>query len=162
MAERWVINASPVILLAKAEVIQFVPLVCEQLVIPAGVVQEVRRGQMSDAGFAWLQGGGARFLAEPLAVPPEISEWDLGLGEAEVLAWTMARPGFTAVLDDLQARRCAEKFRLPLIGSLRVLLILKERKLIPAIRPAVEKFKEAGSYFSTALIEQALTLAGET
>ena len=30
MGKRWVMNASPVILLAKAQVIHFVPQICEQ------------------------------------------------------------------------------------------------------------------------------------
>jgi predicted nucleic acid-binding protein len=155
-------NASPVILLAKAEVIQFIPSVCDQLVIPAGAVDEVRRGKMSDAGRAWLERGGAKFISKPISIPPVLVSWDLGLGETQVLSYALANRGFKVVLDDLKARRCAEHLNLPLIGSLRVLLILKEQKLISAIRPAVDKFKEAGSYFSEPLIQQALQLAGET
>ena len=161
MAERWVINASPIILLAKAEVIQFLPQVCDQLIIPAGTVEEVYRGEMGDAGRVWLEGGGKKFVVAPVSTPPLVAAWDLGLGETQVLSWTMANPGFKAVLDDLKARRCAEHFHLPLMGSLRVLLILKEKHLILAIRPSVNKFREAGSYFSEALIQQALALAGE-
>lgn len=161
MAERWVINASPIILLAKAEVIQFLPQVCDPLIIPAGTVAEVYRGEMGDAGRVWLENEGKKFVVEPVSTPQIITSWDLGLGETQVLSWVMANHGFKAVLDDLKARRCAEHFNLPLIGSLRVLLILKEKHLIPAIRPAVNKFKEAGSYFSEALIQQALKLAGE-
>lgn len=35
MAEHWVVNASPVILLGKAAVIHLLPLLCDELVIPA-------------------------------------------------------------------------------------------------------------------------------
>ena len=161
MAERWVINASPIILLAKAEVIQFLPQVCDQLIIPAGTVEEVYRGEMGDAGRVWLEGGGKKFVVAPVSTPPLVAAWDLGLGETQVLSWAMANRGFKAVLDDLKARRCAEHFHLPLMGSLRVLLILKEKHLILAIRPSVNKFREAGSYFSEPLIQQALALAGE-
>lgn len=38
MVERWVVNASPVILLGKADVIQHLPSLCDELVVPAGVV----------------------------------------------------------------------------------------------------------------------------
>jgi predicted nucleic acid-binding protein len=38
MADRWVVNASPVILLGKAGVIHLLPLLCDELVVPAGVV----------------------------------------------------------------------------------------------------------------------------
>jgi hypothetical protein len=54
VADRWVVNASPVILLAKAGVIQFLPSLCDELIIPAGVVAEVQSGSVSD-----LRGAGA-------------------------------------------------------------------------------------------------------
>jgi predicted nucleic acid-binding protein len=154
-------NTSPVILLAKAQVIHLVPLICDQLVIPAGAVQEVHRGIISDAARAWLAGDGARFVRPLERVPEAVARLELGLGETQVLAWVMEHPGFEGVLDDLQARRCATELRLPIIGSLRVLIILKERGLISTIQPAVSKFREAGSYVSEALIQQALKLAGE-
>jgi predicted nucleic acid-binding protein len=61
----------------------------------------------------------------------------------------------------LKARRCATQLGLPVIGSLRVLIVLKQQRLIPAIRPAVDRFREAGSYISEALIQEALSIAGE-
>lgn len=62
MPERWVVNASPVILLAKAGVIHLLPSLCDNLVIPAGVVGEVEKGDAADAGRAWLKGGGSQFI----------------------------------------------------------------------------------------------------
>jgi hypothetical protein len=50
MADRWVVNASPVILLGKAGVIHLLPALCDELVVPAGVVAEVQQGRMADAG----------------------------------------------------------------------------------------------------------------
>ena len=161
MDKHWVMNASPVILLAKAEVIQFVPKVCARLIIPAGTVQEVQRGKMSDAGRAWLAGEGASFVKPTENIPEPVLNLGLGLGETQVLAWLVKNPGFEGVLDDLKARRCATKLGLTVVGSLRVLIILKERKLVPAIRPAVDKFREAKFYFSEELIQDALKLAGE-
>ena len=162
MDNHWVLNASPVILLAKAQVIQFVPKVCERLVIPDGSVQEVREGRMSDAGRASLEGEGGKFVKQSVHVPDSVARMGLGLGESQVLAWVIANPGFVGVLDDLKARRCATELGLPILGSLRVLIILKERGLISAIHPAVKKFREAGLYTSEALIQQALKLAGES
>src|ERR1700722_4493856 len=132
------------------------------MVIPAGIVAEVRRGEMSDAGRVWLEKEGKVFVKQPGAAPAEIAGMGLGLGETQVLAWIMQNPGFEGVLDDLKARRCANELHLPVIGSLRVLIILKERRLIPAIRPALDEFRAAGSYFSPTLIQRALKLAGES
>lgn len=162
MGRLWVMNASPVILLAKAQVIDLVPRLCEQLVIPAGIVAEVGKGEMSDAGRLWLTYQGKPFIKQPPTIPANISRWGLGMGETQVLAWVTQNPGYEGILDDLKARRCANELSLPVIGSLRVLILLKEQGLIPAIRPALERFQEAGSYISNGLIQQALKLAGES
>jgi predicted nucleic acid-binding protein len=159
--KHWVLNASPVILLAKAGVIHLVPKVCVRLVIPEGTVEEVEQGKAGDAGRAWLAGQGAQYVSPSPHIPEAVSRLALGLGETQVLAWLMAHPEFEGVLDDLKARRAAARLQLSLIGSLRVLIILKERGLLPTIRPAAKKFREAGSYISEPLIQKALKLAGE-
>ena len=41
VVERWVVNASPVILLGKAGVIHLLPELCAELVVPEGVLAEV-------------------------------------------------------------------------------------------------------------------------
>ena len=162
MAERWVVNASPVILLGKAGVIHLLPDLCDELVVPAGVVAEVKSGRMADAGRACLDGDGGRFVqaAPPLHVA--LASWNGGAGEAEVISWALAHPGFVAVLDDRAARRLAASQGVPLIGSLRVIVKAKERGLIPLARPALEKLRGSGAYVSDELIERAIALAGET
>lgn len=77
------------------------------------------------------------------------------------MAWALAHPGFTAVLDDRAARRCAVQLGLRVLGSLRVIVKAKERGLIPLARPALEKLRGSGAYVSDQLIDRAITLAGE-
>ena len=104
MADRWVINASPVILLAKAEVIQFLPSLGEEIVIPAGVVSEVQNLCITDAGKTWLAREGSKFIRPSPRMHPALAEWRGGAGETEVIAWALQNPGFKAVLDDRRAR----------------------------------------------------------
>ena len=52
MSERWVVNAYPVIMLGKAGVIHLRPDLCDELVVPTGVVAEVKSERMADAGRA--------------------------------------------------------------------------------------------------------------
>jgi hypothetical protein len=161
VAERWVINASPVILLAKAGLMDLLPRLCAELVVPKGVVREVTTGARSDAGRAWLAGPGRRFVMEPLPIPPELHGGNLGRGEAEVLAWARDHPGFTAVLDDRQGRRWAERLGVSLIGSLGAIIALKNAGLIPQARPAIECIEAAGGYPSKAAVRAALLAAGD-
>lgn len=162
MAERWVVNASPVILLGKAGVIHLLPDLCDELVVPAGVVGEVKSGRMADAGRAWLDADGGKFVQAAPPLHPALALWNGGAGEAEVISWALAHPGFVAVLDDRAARRLAASVGVPLLGSLRVIVKAKERGLIPLARPALEKLRGSGAYVSDELIERAIALAGET
>lgn len=161
MSERWVINASPVILLAKAGVIELLPQLCAELVVPVGVVSEVASGQHSDAGRAWLAGPGRPFLRDTFLTHPRIAGESLGLGESQVLAWALHNPGFKAVLDDRQGRVWASRHNLPLLGSLGVIVRLKRGGLLTEAAPALERIRTAGAYVSEAAIHAALIEAGE-
>jgi hypothetical protein len=132
-----------------------------KLVVPAGVVIEVQRGQIADAGRAWLAGDGAKFVRPAPPLHPALALWNGGAGEAEVISWALAHSGFVAVLDDHAARRLAIKHGVPVIGSLRVIVKTKERGLIPLARPALEKLRGGGAYVSDELIDRAIALARE-
>lgn len=162
MADRWVVNASPVILLGKAGVIHLLPQLCDELVIPAGVVAEVQQGRLADAGRAWLVGDGSRFVRPAPPLHSALVSWNAGAGEAEVISWALAHPGFLTVLDDRAARRLATLHGVPVLGSLRVIVKAKERGLIPSARSALEKLRGAGAYVSDELIDHAIALANET
>jgi predicted nucleic acid-binding protein len=162
VAERWVVNASPLILLGKAEIISLLPSLCDELVIPAGVVAELRKGRVADAGRRWLVGDGGQFVQPALPIPPALAGWSGGAGEAEVIAWAMANPGFKAVLDDRAARQMAAKQGVKVLGSLRIIVLAKERGLIPLARPVLEKLRGAGAYVSDELINRTIALAGES
>ena len=162
MAERWVINASPVILLAKAEVIQFLPKLCDELVIPAGVVDEVQNAHITDAGKKWLEAEGKQFVRFCSTIHMALAKWRGGAGEAEVISWALQNQGFTAILDDRRARALAEQNNVRILGSLRVIVIAKERGLISKAKPALEKLRGAGAYLTDELINRSIALAGES
>jgi predicted nucleic acid-binding protein len=161
VTDRWVINASPVILLAKAEIIHHLPSLCAELIIPAGVVGEVQNIHLTDAGKNWLEADGKQFIRDCPAIHAALAKWRGGAGEAEVISWALQNPGFTAILDDRRARTLAEKNQVPVLGSLRVIVIAKERGLISKAKPALEKLRGVGAYLTDELIDRAIALAGE-
>ena len=90
---RAVVNASPLIFLAKAGLIDFLQQAAPQILVPAAVAEEISRRGQSDitartlANTAWL------VTVDALVIPPLIQAWDLGPGESAVLAYAHAHPG---------------------------------------------------------------------
>ena len=70
-----------------------------------------------------------------LNIHPSIAAWDLGRGESEVLTLALGKPRTGVVLDDLQARKCAELFEISLIGTLGLVVLAKRKGLISAWPP---------------------------
>jgi predicted nucleic acid-binding protein len=161
MSRRWIINASPLILLGKIGRVALLSELADELIVPEMVVREVEAkpgGERALVEVASLPG--ARVEVEVL-VPAEIVAWNLGRGESQVIALAEAGPRGRAVLDDLQARRCAQSMGIPLIGTLGVILRAKRKGVIVAARPVIAHLREVGLYASDALIEQALARLGE-
>jgi len=94
------------------------------------------------------------FAALPLAT-------DLGPGEAEVLALALETKDTIVVLDDALARQVAESLRLPLTGTLSLLLDAKRHSLIPAVGPLLEQLGALGFRLAAHTRMAVLKLAGE-
>jgi predicted nucleic acid-binding protein len=131
------------------------------LVIPAGVVDEVHNVHITDAGLTWLQNEGKRFTMPAPLIHPALASWRGGAGEVQVISWAIQNPGFTAILDDRRARALAREHGVPVLGSLRIIVLAKENGCIPNASPALEKLRGAGAWVSDELINQTIALAGE-
>jgi predicted nucleic acid-binding protein len=161
VSNQWVVNASPIILLAKVGQIDLLPNLTAELVVPASVVAEIEAGPVSDPARAWLRGGGAKCVQPDLPVAAAIAAWDLGGGETAVLSWAVQRRSYEAILDDRAARKCAQIQGLPYRGTLGVILAAKKHGLIPAVKPLCEQVVQAGLLIEAALLQGALRLVGE-
>lgn len=161
MAERPAVNASPLIFLARAGLIDFLQLLGPEIVVPEAVAIEIQRRGLTDvtvkaiANTAWLA------VTQTLPIPPQIQSWGLGAGESSVLSWGYAHPGTEIILDDLPARRCAAAFNIPVRGTLGLVLIAKQRGIIPAARPVLMQLRQGGMFLSDKVMDQALALVNE-
>jgi predicted nucleic acid-binding protein len=70
-------------------------------------------------------------------------------------------PGAFAVVDDLEARRCAHAIGVPIRGTLGLVLVARRHGLVPAARPLLEALRRAGLYLSDDLLDRALREVGE-
>lgn len=147
---RWIVNASPLIFLAKVGALDLLKHQADEVVAPVSVHLEVAAGGFGPIDFPrWL------VVWDDLPLPTEIAGWDLGAGESQVLAHALAS-GDEAVLDDLQGRRCARALGVATTGTLGVILRAKKQGIIPAARPLVEELFTKGLYLSRDLADRTL------
>lgn len=157
-----VCNASPLIVLAKAGLLDLLTGLCPGLRIPRSVAEEVSCiNDPADPAQLWLSKN-TTFVAEAPAVSPFVMAWDLGAGESSVISLVDSLPGSNAVLDDLAGRRCAQALGLPVAGTLGLILMAKRRSLISSVRPALDSIVAAGLFISRHHIDSILAQAGES
>lgn len=85
----------------------------------------------------------------------------LDTGEAQVLALAEEQKASLVLIDERKARHYVERSKLPLSGTLGVLLLAKKEKIISAVAPILKAIREAGLYLHDELIDQVLQMAGE-
>ena len=141
-----VCNASPLITLAKAGLVDILHRLFERVVVPQSVVSEIMAGTPEDpcrkmlGHTAWLE----QVVLDPAV--SRLSTIQLGKGEAEVIEWALRQPEFLALLDDRAARRVAEALGVRCVGTLRVLYEASRSQLAPSFAEGVEQLRAAGFY----------------
>jgi predicted nucleic acid-binding protein len=159
--ERWVVNASPLICLAKAGFSDLLLKLPDEIIIPSAVMEEIQAGQSGDPAQAALASG--KFPMKEVPVKPEILAWDLGKGESAVLSYALSNPGWIAIIDDLAARKCARSFSIPLKGTLAVVILAKKQGLVTSARDIMRSLQAAGLRLDEEVIRTALNqTVGET
>ena len=161
MPDQAVVNASPLIFLAKAGMVDLLRHAASNVVVPMPVAEEILRRGGRDVTVQALNTTKWLSVVPAPNIPAVIQAWDLGLGESSVLAYASANPGSIAIIDDGVGRKCAEMLQLPLLGTLGLVMIAKKRGAIPAARPVVGSLKQHGMYLSESVIDRALALIGE-
>jgi uncharacterized protein len=161
VSDSWVINASPVILLAKAGLMERVSLLPATFVVPEPVVAEIAGARHDDAAARWLNGAGRQFVRPAVAEAPALAGSEIGSGERAVISWAVVHAGFIAVLDDREARIIAQRLGIRVLGTVGVVLRLKLAGQISDVKPHLVKIREAGGFVSDALFRDVLRRAGE-
>ncbi|MFN7945932.1 MAG: DUF3368 domain-containing protein [Blastocatellia bacterium] len=161
MAERPAVNASPLIFLSRSGLIDLLQLAGTEVVVPEAVANEILHRGSSDITAQTIDSTAWLTVVPTPPVPPPIQAWGLGAGESAVLAWGYAHPGTEVIIDDLAGRRCAAAFNIPVRGTLGLVLIAKQRGLIPAARPVLMQLRQGGMFLSDQVMNQALALVNE-
>ena len=161
MSSSAVVNASPLIYLARADLLELLQLAGDRVYVTDVVATEILARGDDDPTVAAMRE--ATWLGKVKApdLPAVILAWDLGPGESSVLAWAQLNQGSRAVIDDLQGRRCAEALGIPLRGTLGLVLRAKRIGRVDRARPIVDRLRGAGMYLSKSVADLALAEVGE-
>lgn len=160
---RWVLDASPLILLGKTDRLWMLESLTDERIVPTEVWSEIMRGPEGDPAKAFLKSYPESFFrGTEIMLDDRVHISTLGLGERGVLSYCLAKPeNSIAVLDDLAARRVAQRLGIRSIGTLGVFLRAKRKGLLRELAPELEALREAGMNLSDALFREVLVLAGE-
>lgn len=89
-----------------------------------------------------------------------LKNFNLGLGETSIIINAIKNNGFL-IIDDLKARKIATTLRLRFTGSIGILIIAKELKLIDSVKYYLENIQETNFRLSDDLINKVLEITNE-
>lgn len=160
MTETWVVNASPIITLAKVGCLNLLTTLASEVLLPDAVVLEVFAGPVTDPARQHVEAGWGKRVSIG-NVPTALLEWSLGAGETAVLAVALEKENCTAVLDDAEGRMCARALGIPVIGTLGVILRAKKQRRIESAAQVIQALLKAGLHIKDEIIKVVLQEVGE-
>jgi predicted nucleic acid-binding protein len=139
---RRVVDASPLILLGKIGRLELLRVGGPEVIVPDAVRVEILAHGPDDAALEIAASSWMR-VAPPIPIPAAVQAWDLGAGESLVLALALEDRDSEVVLDDRDARRCAQALGVQTRGTLGLVLLAKQLGEVAAARPLVNQLKSS-------------------
>jgi predicted nucleic acid-binding protein len=101
-SDRWVVNASPLILLGKVEQIQMLGALAGEIAVPRAVIREVSAKSDGARTVQTLTAIKSTIVVDDEVPPASILSWDLGPGETQVISHAVIHSANRVVIDDLE------------------------------------------------------------
>ncbi|MCL2048322.1 MAG: DUF3368 domain-containing protein [Defluviitaleaceae bacterium] len=149
MTKKAVINASPLIQLAKLGRLKLLNDFFGSVFIPRAVIGEINDLDITELAyepFDVTNRNAINTLLHPLHI-----------GEAEVIIGAVEHSADFAVLDDLAARNKARLLGLDVIGTLGILQRAKKQGMIYDLERDIIYLRNSGMYISDSLIKKILS-----
>lgn len=159
LARHLIADTSPLIYLAAIGHLELVrEFAAEVLVTPSVLAEAIKQPEAPGAeeirNANWLQ------VQAPSSPLPRAFSF-LGDGEAETLALGLEVPDCVLLLDEKPGRRVAKTLELPHTGTLGLLKRATLLRLIPQLRPLLDKLVAGGFRIEEELMLRALVEVGE-
>lgn len=149
-----VVDASPLIVLRQVGLLDLLNGLFSHVSIPDRVANEVKR--TVEPFPDWLAVVSAPEWGQSLAATERLDP-----GERDAIALALAVHPHYLVVDDLDARRIAERLSLPIVGTVGLLVQAKHAGLIARVEPQIKRLKAAGLFVGDDIRRRALRLAEE-
>ena len=159
MSKVWVCNASPIILLSKAESLFLLTELADKVIIPNGVKQELSK--KIDNRIQDVLSHKKVKMVKLRKVNPKVLEWGLGKGESEVISLALENSAYEVMLDDRLGRKCAISLSIKVRGTVGIIILAKRKGLLSEARPVIQRLIDSGIYFSDEWLSNVLSMVGE-
>ena len=156
-------NSGPLIALGILGRLDLLKTLFDVVLVPEAVQKEIEQGGIKLAGLEdFRRADWIRIV--PLQKPSDaLLESLLDVGEAAVISLAREQQSVVVLIDERKARKVArDVYGLQPIGTARILVEAKKRKLLPDIAPLFQKLRQEGYWIHAAIVETALREAGES
>lgn len=155
-------DTTPLSELAKISKANILHKIYGEIIIPRQVSDELMMADipavMAVLKEPWLK---VKDVSQPALILKIQTSCQLGWGECATFILAKELKADRVLIDDLAARQEAIALGLPVIGTLGILLIAKQRKLLTKIKPVLDDLITNGTRISNALYQEILYQAEE-
>ena len=137
------------VLLEHTEVLQHL---YGRVIIPRAVVRELQAERTPPRVRQWIASPPSWLEVREITVPPDSALAELDPGEREAIALAEALRADALILDEKRGRREAERRKLRVIGTVRVLDDAAEADLVD-LPAALKRLQAFGFYLDTKLMQ---------
>ena len=157
-------NATPIISLTKAGILDLLGSLYEEILIPQAVYDELTTNNtfshevntIKECKFLTVRKVGNEFAVKLLQ-----KQLNLDLGESESIVLAESIHSDLLIIDEKKARRIAKEMGLKITGTLGFLVELKSRGKVNLIKPILDAMLESGIRISVLLYKEILHKSGE-
>lgn len=157
-----VVNTTPLIALSHVGQLELLKRMYDEIIIPEAVYEELSIKTESvckkevDNSLDWIR---VERIKNQMA--KDMYKTQLHDGEVEVMILAKETSADVVIIDDANAKKYAKYLKLPVTGTLGVLLRAKQQGHIDRLEPILRQMIEKGIYISANLVEMCLKQAGE-
>lgn len=155
-------NTSPIQYLYQTELLDLLPMLYGEVILPQAVVNELAEGGRLGVSLPDLTVLPWVNIRQPgdLLILSNVADI-LGAGEQEAIALAVEIPDSLVILDDGLARRYAKTLGVQFTGTLGVILKGKQSGYLNEIMPVLDRLDSLGFRLDSSTRASVLRLAGE-